>query len=135
MSTELYFTLLTALLAASLWIPYIIGVNSEAFEGSDRSFLRPPDHRNMKEWIHRANRAHLNLLEQFLPFAAIVLIGHVTGVQSAWLGWLAIAFFVLRCIHAVGMIAGFARMPLRPLLFTSCFFITIAYGVTVLMAA
>lgn len=28
-------------------------------------------------------------------------------------------FFWVRVIHAVGMISGFAKMPLRPLLFTT----------------
>ncbi|MEM1317021.1 MAG: MAPEG family protein [Pseudomonadota bacterium] len=106
MSTELTCTLLTALLAAGLWIPYVVGVNTNEFEGQADSFVRPPDQRLMPAWVHRAHRAHLNLLEQFLPFAIIVMIGHVAGATSAWFGYLAIAFFALRCLHAVGMISG-----------------------------
>ncbi|EFL90751.1 MAPEG family protein [Ahrensia sp. R2A130] len=133
MSTELTFTMLTALLAACLWIPYIVGVNSNEFEGQAESFVRPPDHRLMPAWVHRAHRAHLNLLEQFLPFAIIVVIGHLAGAISGWFGILAIAFFALRCVHAVGMISGWTQMPLRPLIFTTGFGITIAYGVLVLL--
>ena len=133
MSTELTFTLLTALLAAALWIHYIIGVNSNEIEGQADSFVRPPDQRLMPARVHRAHRAHLNLLEQFLPFAFIVVIGHLVGATSAWCGYLAMAFFALRCIHAVGMISGWTQMPLRPLIFTVGFGITIAYGILVLL--
>ncbi len=135
MTTELTFTLLTAMLAASLWIPYIIGVNSTTFEGQADSFKRPPDHRNMLPWVHRAHRAHLNLLEQFLPFAIIVLIGHSIGVTSVWFGYLAIAFFGLRCLHALGMISGKAVFPVRPILFTAGYAITLAYAVLLMVVA
>ena len=30
-------------------------------------------------WIGRAKRAHLNMIENLLPFAALVLVAHVTG--------------------------------------------------------
>ncbi|MEL7229572.1 MAG: MAPEG family protein [Pseudomonadota bacterium] len=135
MSTELFFTTLTALLAASLWIPYIIGVNKHEYEGKETAFLRPPNHAHMPAWVHRAFRAHMNLLEQFLPFAVLVVIGHLMGVQSVWLGYMAAAFFTLRLVHAVGMIGGWARMPLRPLVFTTGYAITMAYGTIVLMNA
>ena len=133
MSTVLTFTVLTALLAAGLWIPYIIVLNSNEFEGQADSFVRPSDQRQMPAWVHRAHRAHLNLLEQFLPFAIVVVIGHLAGATSGWFGTLAMAFFVLRCIHAVGMISGWTQMPLRPLIFTAGFGITMAYGILVLL--
>jgi uncharacterized MAPEG superfamily protein len=119
MTTELTWLILTALLAASLWIPYIIGVNTSTFEGQAQSFERPPDHRNMPAWVHRSHRAHLNLLEQFLPFAVIVLAAHQLKVSTPVTQWCVILFFWLRAAHAVGMITGIARMPVRPLLFTA----------------
>jgi len=135
MTTEITFTLLTALLAASMWIPYIVGVNTTKFEGQAESFVRPPSQANMKPWIHRAHRAHLNLLEQFLPFAVLVLIGQTLGVSTILLGWLAIAFFVLRCVHAIGMVTGTTRMPVRPIIFTTCWIIILAYGVILFLNA
>lgn len=128
MTTELTFTILTALLATSMWIPYIVGINITQFEGQAESFVRPPDHRHMKEWIHRAHRAHLNLLEQFLPFAVLVLIGHALDVSTSVMGWCAVLFFVLRGIHAVGMISAWARFPVRPTIFTACWVITLVYA-------
>jgi uncharacterized MAPEG superfamily protein len=55
-------------------MPYIVGVNTTTFEGKDDIFIRPPDQKQMAPWVQRSCRAHLNLLEQFLPFATIVII-------------------------------------------------------------
>jgi uncharacterized MAPEG superfamily protein len=69
--------------------------------------------------VIRANRAHINLLEQGLPFAILILILHQTGGFTTLTYWTAIAFFWLRVGHAVGMITGLAQMPLRPIIFTA----------------
>ena len=117
MTTELVYLTLTALLAASLWIPYIVGVNSTPFEMPADN--RPPDVGQAVPWVHRSYRAHLNLLEQFLPFAVIVLILHVAGVSTTVTVWACAAFFWLRIGHAVWMIGGFPVLPVRPLIFTA----------------
>jgi uncharacterized MAPEG superfamily protein len=135
MTTELFYLLLTAVLASSLWIPYIIGVNSTTFAGQDESFTRPPDHRNMLPWVHRAFRAHQNLLEQFVPFAAIVLIGHSLGVSTTITQWCAVLFFLLRLVHAAGMISGFARFPLRPIVFTAGWVVSLVYALQIVLHA
>ncbi len=134
MTAELTILLLLALFASSLWIPYIIGVNTTSFEGQDESFVRPPDHRNMEPWVHRAFRAHQNLLEQSMPFAIVVLIGHLAGVSNAVTVWCAVAFLALRVAHAIGMITAWTRLPARPLIFTAGWIITMIYGVQLLLA-
>jgi uncharacterized membrane protein YecN with MAPEG domain len=73
----------------------------------------------MKPWVHRAYRAHLNLLEQAFPFALLVLIIDRMDGFTALTHWTAITFLWLRVLHAAGMISGFAKMPLRPILFTA----------------
>ena len=70
MTTELKWLVYTAILAGSLWIPYIVGVNVTNFDGTDDLFTRPPDPSKMPAWVHRSLRAQQNLLEQFPPFAA-----------------------------------------------------------------
>lgn len=117
MTAELFWLTMTAVLAASLWIPYIVGVNKHAPEGTD-PFQRPHDLTTLPDWVQRANRAHLNLIEQLLPFAVIVLIAHLAGVSTGVTVWASVAFFWLRVAHAVGMISGLARMPARPIIFT-----------------
>jgi uncharacterized MAPEG superfamily protein len=119
MTTELAWLLLTALLAASLWIPYIVGINVSTFEGKDTIFERPPDHSKMPAWVQRSYRAHLNLLEQFAPFAVIVLMAHMLKVSTPVTQWCSILFFWLRAAHAIGMISGKARLPVRPLIYVS----------------
>ena len=116
--TELGVLTCLALLAASLWIPFIVGVSkSPAVEGAPDPFERPHDLRTLPAWVHRAHRAHLNLLEQFVPFAVLVLIVDRVDGFTTLTYWTAIAFFWIRVLHAIGMISGKARMPLRPMLF------------------
>jgi uncharacterized MAPEG superfamily protein len=117
MTTELTWLMCTALLAGSLWIPYVVGINTTDFEGKKEIFARPPDIGKMVPWVHRSYRAHMNLLEQLMPFAVIVLIGAVSKVSTPVTAWCAIIFFWLRVAHAIGMITGIARAPIRPLIY------------------
>ena len=134
MNVELAALVGTALLAASMWIPYIVGVNTApAGDGHDRrDFARPADPARERPWVHRAYRAHLNLLEQFLPFAALVLAAQILGVASPVTAGAAVAFLALRLVHAAGMIGGWLRFPARPVVFTLGWACTIALGVEIL---
>lgn len=134
MTIELYWMTLTAILAGALWIPYIVGVNTApAGDGHERAdFSRPADPARERPWVHRAYRAHLNLLEQFLPMLALVLIAHASGVSSAITAGATGLFFALRVAHAVGMITGKAGFPVRPIIFTLGFACVMAVGVEVL---
>jgi uncharacterized MAPEG superfamily protein len=128
MTTELFWLMLTALLAAFLWVPFIVGVNISTFQGQANSFERPPDLRAMPAWVHRAHRAHLNLLEQFLPFAVMVLVAHQLKVSTPVTQWCVILFFWVRVAHAAGMISGKARLPARPLLFTAGWIVILVFA-------
>lgn len=133
MTIELFWLTLTAVLAASLWIPFIAGVNTlPAIEGAPDSFVVPPDPLKLPPWIARSYRAHQNLLEQLMPFAVIVLIGHAAGVSNQITELCAIGFFWLRVAHAVGMITAKARLPVRPLIFTAGWLVTMTYAWQVL---
>lgn len=59
MTTELLYLTLSAVLAASLWVPFIVGVNTEDKDFTD--FTRPPSLTDMRPWVHRAFRAHQNM--------------------------------------------------------------------------
>jgi uncharacterized MAPEG superfamily protein len=131
MSIELTYLTLTALLAASLWIPYIIGINKYEIEGDN--FVRPADLSKYPEWVHRAHRAHLNLLEQALPFAIIVLICQIQGVSTTLTAIAVTAFFWLRVAHAIGMISGIAKLPLRPLIYVAGWLCIVILGSQVLL--
>jgi uncharacterized MAPEG superfamily protein len=138
MTTELFWLMLTAILAASLWIPFVIGVNTQPYEDEDSAeafFVRPPDHGRMVPWVHRAFRAHQNLIEQFVPFAAIVIIGHMLKVSTPVTVGCAIIFFWLRVAHAIGMITAWARMPTRPIIFTLGWIVTMVMAWEVMRAS
>ena len=115
--TELGILTCLMILAVSLWIPFIVGTGSDP--GAVDGFGRPHDPTTLKPWVARANRAHLNLLEQAMPFAVLVLIIDRLDGFTALTYWTAIAFFWLRIAHAIGMISGIAKMPVRPLIFTA----------------
>jgi uncharacterized MAPEG superfamily protein len=52
-------------------------------------------------WGKRADRAYLNAVEVFAPFAALVVIAHIAGKANAMTAFWAISFFWLRVAHAV----------------------------------
>jgi uncharacterized MAPEG superfamily protein len=135
MTNELFWLLLTAVLAASLWMPYIVGINITNFVGKDDIFIRPPDQKQMEPWIQRSYRAHLNLLEQLLPFATIVIIAHLLKVSTPITVWCPFLFFWLRVVHAIGMISGLARLPVRPLLYVAGWLVTIVMAWQILAHA
>jgi uncharacterized MAPEG superfamily protein len=110
------------ILAATLWVPYIIGVNT-APQGAlpadaPDGFVRVGNPLVHRPWVQRANRAHMNLLEQGIPFAILVLLVDRADGFTALTYWTSIVFLALRIAHAVGYITAWARMPLRPILFT-----------------
>jgi uncharacterized MAPEG superfamily protein len=57
-------------------------------------------------WGERAGRAHRNMLENLIPFAALVLTAHVAGVAGEETARGATLFFWGRLAHAAIYIAG-----------------------------
>jgi uncharacterized MAPEG superfamily protein len=115
MSVELTYLALTALLTAALWIPYIVSqVMTNGFL-SGENYIDPTP-RPVPLWGQRANRAHINAVEAFAPFAALVLIAHVAGKENAMTAFWTLAFFWLRLAHAVVFL--FAVPFIRTLVFT-----------------
>jgi uncharacterized MAPEG superfamily protein len=135
MTSELKWLMYTALLAGSLWIPYIVGVNMTDFTGKAQLFVRPPEPSQMKPWVHRSLRAHQNLLEQLLPFAIVVIVGAFSRVSTSITIGCAITFFWLRVAHAIGMISGLARLPIRPMIYVAGWLITLLFALQIMLKA
>lgn len=57
-------------------------------------------------WIDRARRTHANLVENLVPFAALVLVAHVSGKADATTATAATAFFGARVLYTVIYVAG-----------------------------
>ena len=100
MSTELTYLALTAMLTASLWIPYV------ACQVITNGFLKPenyvdPTPRPVPLWGKRADRTYLNAVEVFAPFAVLVVLVQVTGKANDMTAFWAMGFFWVRVAHAV----------------------------------
>jgi uncharacterized MAPEG superfamily protein len=114
MSPELKYLAFTALLTAALWIPYIAAqVMTNGFLAA-QNYVDPTP-RPVPLWGKRADRAYMNAVETFAPFAALVLLVHVTGKENGMTAFWAISYFWLRLAHAV--VFWLAIPFLRTLLF------------------
>ena len=76
MTTELWYLFLTSVLLTVLWIPYIIGSVQTAGPLSRRNTASAANV-DFPHWVRRANRAHVNLVEQFGAFAGLVVVAHL----------------------------------------------------------
>jgi uncharacterized MAPEG superfamily protein len=115
MTTDLTYLALTAILTAALWIPYVV------CQVMTNGFLAPPNYvdptaRPVPLWGKRADRAYLNAVESFAPFAALVLVAHVAGKADAMTAFWSMCFFWLRLAHAVVYLLAIPY--LRTLIFT-----------------
>ena len=79
MTTELWYLFLTSVLLTVLWIPHIIGSVQTAGPLTPEEY-RIGRHVEFPHWVRRADRAHINLVEQFGAFAGLVVVAHWTGV-------------------------------------------------------
>jgi uncharacterized MAPEG superfamily protein len=100
MSPELKYLALTAMLTAALWIPYIAAQVMTNGALSPQNYVDPTP-RPVPLWGRRADRAYMNAVETFAPFAALVILLHITGKENATTAFLAMSYFWLRVIHAV----------------------------------
>lgn len=125
MTEDLNWLAYTALLTAVLWLPYIVG------SIMTKGMVTPAQYKDIAlrwkdqpAWLVRANRMHLNAVEAFAPFAALVLIAQATGQTSAQTALWAMVFFWARLAHAVVFLLGLPY--LRTLAFAVGFVATIA---------
>lgn len=104
MTTDLTMLIASAVLTALLAVPYATGFiltrGLYTVVGNREDF--PPG----TGWIGRSHRAHLNMVENMVPFTALVLGAAVAGKAGAWTALGAQVFFYSRVLHAVVYIAG-----------------------------
>ena len=134
MKTELLYLLLTAILTGVLWIPVVIGY------ASARGPLTPATYKvastsPLPHWVNRANRAHLNAVENIAPFAAVVLIAQAIGYSTALTAICAAVYFYARLAHAVIHISGFGLFMARTVSFTVAWIAFITFAVALLTRA
>jgi uncharacterized MAPEG superfamily protein len=97
--------LLVAVVGASTQfaIPVLVGNREAAIEG--------------RGWVGRAQRAHRNMLESLVLFAALVLVAHVSGRANAMTALGAAIFFYSRVAYALVYWLGIVWV--RTLVFTA----------------
>jgi uncharacterized MAPEG superfamily protein len=115
MTPDLQYLAYTAILTATLWIPYVIAQVMTNGPLQPENYLDPTQ-RPLPPWGKRADRAYLNAVEGFAPFAALVIVAHVAGKANAATAFWAMSFFWLRFIHAVIYLLGVPYV--RTLVFT-----------------
>jgi uncharacterized MAPEG superfamily protein len=134
MKTELFYLLLTAILTGVLWIPVVIGYVKTRGPLTDESYRVPPA-TPLPPWVQRANRAHVNAVENFAPFAAVVLVAQLVNVSTPTTVACAEIYFFVRLAHAVVHISGIGTFKARTLLFTIAWIAFLTYAIVVLTNA
>ena len=134
MTKELLYLTLTAVLTGFLWVPVVVGYVTS------RGPLKTVDYKTaptapLPDWVNRANRAHLNAVESFAPFAAVVLVAHAAGVSTPTTQFAAATYFYARLAHAVVHISGIGLFKARTALFTIAWVAFIAFAIEVLRQA
>ena len=57
------------------------------------------DSKPVADWAERAKKAHYNAVENLVPFAALVLVAHVTAAANGATAAATIAYFWARVVH------------------------------------
>jgi len=99
MTIDLRYLAYTAILTAALWIPYVIAQLVTNGPLKPANYVDPAQ-RPLPLWGKRADRAYVNAVECFAPFAALVIIAQVAGKANAMTAFWTICFFWLRLAHA-----------------------------------
>ena len=115
MTPDLNYLVYTAMLTAALWIPYIVCQVMTNGPLKAENYVDPAQ-RPVPLWGQRANRAYLNAVEVFAPFAALVIVAQLAGKADAMTAFWAASCFWLRLAHAI---VYWAAIPfVRTVLFT-----------------
>lgn len=113
---ELFWLVVTTLMTALIWVPYII--NRIVENGLWPALRNPnPDTRPRAEWAYRTESAHRNAVENLVVFAPLAMAIHSTGAGTPLTATAAAIFFFARAAHLVIYFAGI------PLLRTVAFFV------------
>ena len=131
MKSELVYLLLTAILTGVLWIPVVIGYVKTRGPLTDESYRVAPS-TPLPPWVSRANRAHVNAVENFAPFAAVVLVAHAAGISTPTTVACAAVYFYVRLAHAIVHISGTGLLKARTILFTIAWIAFLTYAIVVL---
>jgi len=100
MTIEIYWLLLSILLTALLWVPYII---NRLFEQGILYGLWDPDGKTESKvgWARRLMAAHTNAIENLVIFASLVIILHQLEISTQLTETAAMLYFFSRLAHVI----------------------------------
>ena len=105
MTTELQVLVWLVGVTTFMWLPYIlarianVGLLPALTYTADGLSLRP-------DWAKRAKHAHYNAIENLAPFAALVIVAHLTNVNNEVTASAALVFFWFRVAHYIVYMLG-----------------------------
>lgn len=126
MPIELLLLALSAALCLALTLPYtaalVLKLGLPAMVGNREDFPA------LEGWVGRARRAHANMVENLVPFAALIVVAAITNKFGQGTAIGAQLFFWGRVAHAGAYIAGI------PWLRTGAFLVSYTGMVLILIA-
>ena len=97
-SHEIFWLVLTIILTASLWIPYIIQLIDQL--GPVQAIWDPTGaHPHDQDWALRAKRAHYNAVENLVVFAPLVILVEILQMNSTITAYATATYFFARLAH------------------------------------
>ncbi len=97
MTPDLTYLTWAAALCVVIWVPYIL--SRIMVWGLPQAMGYPESPPELPKWAGRSLRAHLNLVENLAPFAALVLVAHVAGLANETTALGAAIFFWARVVQ------------------------------------
>lgn len=102
---EIYWLIMTLLMTALFWVPYII--NRIIEQGIVPALTEAEGFtQSKKAWANRMMRAHANAVENLAIFAPLVLILQVLHISTPLTVNACIIYFVARAVHFVAFSLG-----------------------------
>ena len=117
LNTDMRLLVYTALISIVMWLPYILAAIKTFGLKRMAGAYPTPAYTALPQWAQRLNRAHMNLVENIGPFAALVIVAQLTGAAGPMTALGARLFFWARIGQIVCHTAGI------PWLRTGFFFI------------
>lgn len=105
LTVDLRMLVYSAFLSLILWMPYMLAAMGARGVGRVAGYPTG-GYADLPDWAQRAHRAHLSLVENIVPFAALVLVAHMTGAANEATALGARLFFWARVVQAAVHIAG-----------------------------
>ena len=130
-NTEIFWLMLTIMMTALFWVPYIINRMRE--QGPWPALRNPqPDTQPEAAWAKRMMKAHENAIENIAIFAPLVIIIEVQNIHSELTATLCAVYFVSRLSHFILYVM---KVPfLRTVAFFIGFLCQFSLGITILNA-